>query len=208
MDLTGIISISGKPGLFKIVAQSKAAVIVEDVENKKRFPAHSRHKISALEDISIYTYEEDVPLKDVYSKLYEHTDGKKAISHKEDAKKLRNELSVFLPDYDEDRVYDSDIKKLFQWFNLLHRAGILKEAIEAEKKKEEEEKKEVKASSEKSTGKSKEAKSEKEGDKKEVKKAPPAKKAAPKKPAAKKTDAKKTSAKKTTTTKSAQKKGK
>lgn len=207
MDLTGIISISGKPGLFKIVAQSKAAVIVEDVENKKRFPAHSRHKISALEDISIYTYEEDVPLKDVYSKLYEHTDGKKAISHKEDSKKLRSELASFLPDYDEDRVFDSDIKKLFQWFNLLHRSGILKEVIEAEKKKEEDEKKEEKASSEKSTAKSKEAKSEKEGDKKEVKKAP-AKKAAPKKPAAKKTDAKKTSAKKTTTTKSAQKKGK
>lgn len=182
MDLTGIISISGKPGLFKIVAQSKSAVIVENIKDKKRFPAHSRHKISALEDISIYTYDEDLPLKEVYTKLFDHLDGKKAINHKEDSKKLRDEMDAFLPDYDESRVYDSDIKKLFQWYNLLHDADLLK-------KEEEEEEENTDEKSEKSTDK--ETKETKKPAAK--KKATTAKKAEPKKSGAKKATDKKSS---------------
>lgn len=125
MNLTGIISISGKPGLFKIVAQGKNNIIVESLIDSKKSPAYSTDRISALEDISIYTYEEDIPLKDVFGALYEKEDGKKTISHKESLNKLTAYLLEVLPNYDEDRVYPSDIKKLFQWYNLLHDAGVL-----------------------------------------------------------------------------------
>ena len=125
MNLTGIISISGKPGLYRVVAQGNNNVIVESLEDGKRFPAHSNNKISALDDISIYTYEEDVPLKDVFTSIYEKEKGGTAISHKESAAKLVEYMTKILPKYDQERVYSSDIKKLFQWYNLLHNANAL-----------------------------------------------------------------------------------
>ena len=125
MDLSGIISISGKPGLFKVVAQSKNNIIVESLLNKKRAPAYSTDRISALEDISIYTYEEDIPLKEVFIKFAEKENCGPAPSHKESAKKLATYLEEVLPDYDEDRVYPSDIKKLYQWYNLLQKEGLI-----------------------------------------------------------------------------------
>lgn len=125
MDLSGIISISGKPGLFKVVAQSKNNIIVESLLNKKRFPAYSTDRISALEDISIYTYEDDVPLREVFTKIAEKENCGPAPSHKESAKKLASYLEEVLPDYDEDRVYSSDIKKLYQWYNILQKEGLI-----------------------------------------------------------------------------------
>lgn len=171
MNLTGIISISGKPGLFKVVAQGKNNIIVESLIDGKKSPAYSTDRISALEDISIYTYEEDVPLKDVYSEIYKKENGKKTISHKESLNKLTAYLLEVLPNYDEDRVYPSDIKKLFQWYNLLHDTGAL-EPEETEDKVE------------------KETSTKKDTEEKETKKAP-AKKAATKKPADKKAAPKK-----------------
>ncbi len=137
MDIKGIIAISGKPGLYKVAAQGRNNIIVQSLENNKKFPAFASDKISALEDISIYTYEEDVPLEDVYQKLAEKEGFKKSISHKESADKLKERLSSFLPDYDEDRVYDADIKKLFQWYNILVEHGF----VTKETKKEEGEEK-------------------------------------------------------------------
>jgi len=125
MKLQGIISIAGRPGLFKIIAQGKNNVIVESMLDKKRFPAHASDKISALEDISVYTTDEDVKLTDVYSKMYEILGGKEALSHKEDPKKLRKFVITFLPNYDSQRVYDSDVRKLFQWYNTLLSEGLL-----------------------------------------------------------------------------------
>ena len=119
MNLKGLIAISGKPGLYKVAAQGRNNIIVESLDTGKKFPAFAADKISALEDISIYTYGEDVPLVDVYTKLAEKVDYGKAINHKESGEALREELTAFLPDYDEDRVYDSDIRKLFQWYNIL-----------------------------------------------------------------------------------------
>jgi len=136
MDLSGVISISGKPGLFKVVAQSKNNIIVESLIDNKRIPAYSTDRISALEDISIYTYEEDVPLKQVYTSLAEKEDCKAGPSHKESLNKLTSYLEEILPDYDQDRVYPSDIKKLFQWYNILQKAGLI--TLEEEKKEEEE----------------------------------------------------------------------
>ncbi|OGS79522.1 MAG: hypothetical protein A3D31_06035 [Candidatus Fluviicola riflensis] len=132
MNLTGIIAISGKPGLFKVVAQGKNNIIVESLEEKKRFPAYSSDRISALDDISIYTYEEDKPLREIYKTIFEKENGGAILSHKEDLSKLSVYLLEVLPNYDQERVYPSDIKKLFQWYNLLLKAGELKlEAAES-----------------------------------------------------------------------------
>jgi hypothetical protein len=136
MNLKGIISISGKPGLYKVAAQGRNNIIVQSLESNKKFPAFATDKISALEDISIYTYEEDVPLTEVYSKLAKVTDYQKSLSHKESSAKLREEMEKFLPDYDQDRVYDTDIRKLFQWYNILVEQGVVTK--EADKKDEEE----------------------------------------------------------------------
>lgn len=125
MNLTGIISIAGKPGLYRVVAQGNNNVIVESLEDNKRFPAHSNNRISALDDISIYTYEEDVPLKEVFDAIYKKENGGVAISHKESQNKLAAYMAEVLPNYDQERVYASDVKKLFQWYNLLHKAGAL-----------------------------------------------------------------------------------
>lgn len=138
MDLTGIISISGKPGLYKVVAQAKNSVIVESLEDNKKVPAYATDRISALEDISIYTYGEDKPLKEIYTEIYNKENGGATLSHKDDIKKLAAYLSEILPDYDQERVYSSDIKKLFQWYNLLHKSGNLKLAETQEEEKAEE----------------------------------------------------------------------
>lgn len=119
MDLSGIISISGRPGLYMVVAQGKNNIIVESLIDNKRFPAYASDRISAIEDISIYTYDEDKPLRDIFADIYTKTSGKEAPSHKEDISTLQEFLSDILPNYDEERVYPSDIKKIFQWFNLL-----------------------------------------------------------------------------------------
>jgi hypothetical protein len=129
MNLTGIISISGRPGLFKVIAQGKNSVIVESMIDKKRFPAYATEKISTLEDISIFTYEEDVKLTDVLAKMNEtFTDD--CPSNKEDMKVLEKSLESFLPNWDKERVYPSDVRKIFQWFHLIKQAGLFEAAAE------------------------------------------------------------------------------
>lgn len=125
MNIKGIIAISGRPGLFKVVAQSKNSVIVESMIDKKRFPAYASEKISTLEDISIFTYDDDVKLTDVFKTIFDKYEGGECISHKSDAKELAKTLTEILPNYDQDRVYPSDIKKIFQWYNLIHGAGLM-----------------------------------------------------------------------------------
>ena len=126
MDLKDIISISGKSGLFSVVGKSKNNVIVESIIDKKRFPIFNSNKISALSDISIYTYDEEILLSDIYRKIFESNDGKKTILHTEDISKLRKKLEEFVPNYEKEQVYNSDIKKLFQWYNILHDTKNLK----------------------------------------------------------------------------------
>jgi hypothetical protein len=199
MNLTGIISISGKPGLFKVVAQGKNNIIVESLEDKKRTPAYSTDRISALEDISIYTYDEDVSLKIIFKTIYDKENGNATISHKEDKKKLEAYLISVLPNYDQERVYISDVKKIFQWYNLLHKAGELKLSEETteesvEPTKDKKVKKETNSDSD---------------DKKEKKASSTAKpKASVAKPAAPKASAKSTGAKKVTAVKTGAARGK
>jgi len=125
MNLTGIIAISGRPGLFKVVAQGKNNLIVESLEDGKRFPAYSTDRISALEDISVYTYEEDASLGELFEIIFHKENGGEAPSHKADKLTLENYLLEVLPNYDQERVYFSDLKKIFQWYNLLHKSGLL-----------------------------------------------------------------------------------
>jgi len=139
MDLKGIISISGKAGLYKVAANGRNNIIVQSLDNNKKFPVFATDKISALEDISIYTYEEDMPLTEVYVKLAELEGYKKSINHKEPGAKLREKTMEFLPDFDEDRVYDGDLKKLFQWYNLLVDKSIIVEPKVSKKKASKEE---------------------------------------------------------------------
>ncbi len=147
MDLTGIIAISGRPGLFKVVAQGKNNIIVESLIDNKRFPAYATDKISALDDISIYTYDDDAPLRTLLKAVYKKEGGKECPSHKEDLTVLKSYLLEILPNYDQERVYPSDVKKMFQWYNLLQKSGNLK-LIE---KEEVSEKKATKAKKDDST---------------------------------------------------------
>ena len=119
MEFSKIISVSGKPGLFQVISQSKNAIIVESLLDQKRLAVNSTQNVSLLENIAIYTYEEDMPLLDVFKAIAEKTEGKKAISHKESGNKLSGFFAEVLPNYDDERVYTSNIKKVIQWFNLL-----------------------------------------------------------------------------------------
>lgn len=139
MNLSGIISIGGMPGLYKVVAQSKNGVIVESLTDKKRFPAYSTSKISALEDISMFTTGDDKPLSDIMQSIYDKEKGGKAIDNKADDKAITAYFAEILPDYDKERVYVSNMRKLFSWYNTLQETGNLKlkEAGEEENKAEE-----------------------------------------------------------------------
>lgn len=137
MDLSGIISIAGMSGLFKVIAQTKNGLIVESLIDKKRVQAFSTHKISALEDVSIYSTGDDVPLKDVFQKIYEKEKGGPCIDHKSADADLKKYFKSAFAEYDEERVYVSDIKKVLNWYNALQKDGLLekKEESEADKLK-------------------------------------------------------------------------
>lgn len=144
--LKGILAISGQQGLFKLVAESKNNIIVESLETGKRMPAYSTTKISALEDIAIYTDSADVPLKDVFKAIAEKENGGAAPSHKESAGKLKAYFGEVLPEYDRDRVYVSDIKKVVLWYNILQEKNMLDFSEEESEDQKENEQKEEKAS--------------------------------------------------------------
>ncbi len=134
-----IISISGKSGLFKLLTSTKSGIIAESLKDKKRVMAPFT-SISALDEIAIYTYEEEIPLWEVFKKIAEKEDFGPAIDHKSGKKELETYFKEILPDYDEDRVYPSHIKKIMQWYNILQDTGVLKDFLaqkEAENKTDE-----------------------------------------------------------------------
>ena len=137
MDIKGIIHVSGKVGLHKIISQGKNAVIVESLIDQKRMPVYSHTKANPLEEIGIYTYEDTLPLVDVFENIAIKEDYKKCISQKSSKDELENYFRQILPEYDENRVYISDIKKVFQWYNDLYSAGlVLREKIKEKKNNE------------------------------------------------------------------------
>lgn len=127
IDLTGIISITGQPGLFKIVAQSKNGIIVEGLADKKRVNVYASTKVSTLSDISMFTTGDDKPIEEIMTAIFEKEKGGLAIDSKADDKAVEKYFGEVLPDYDKDRVYVSNMKKLFSWYNALQTTGNLKE---------------------------------------------------------------------------------
>jgi hypothetical protein len=138
MELSKILSISGKPGLFKMLAQTKNGMIVESLLDGKRFTAFSHERVSTLEEISIYTDDEDMPLRDVLKAIYEKQNGEAALSHKSEGNELKSFFKEAIPEYDKENVYVSDIKKVINWYNTLHEHNLLDFTEEEEEKKEEE----------------------------------------------------------------------
>lgn len=123
--LKGILSISGQPGLFKLIAEAKNRIIVESIQTGKRMPASSTAKISSLEDIAIYTETGEIPLKEVLKRIHDKESGGKSISVKLPENELRKYFEEIVPDYDKNRVYFSDIKKIILWYNALHDHDLL-----------------------------------------------------------------------------------
>lgn len=135
MSLSKIISIPGMSGLFKMVAQMRnGGFIVESLGDGRRFPVSSTQRIVMLEDISVYTMEDDMPLKDVFAKMKEQDALCSAIDAKSDAADLKSTLKKVIPEFDEERVHASDIKKMFSWYSLLK--DIIGTEPEEEKKEE------------------------------------------------------------------------
>jgi len=136
IQLKDILAISGKGGLFKFIAQARNGIVVESLEDRKRHVAPATARVSSLEDIAIFTKQEEVPLADIFFLIHGKTEGKETISHKADPEELKSRFREYVPEYDEDRVYVSDIKKVFQWYNQLQQHQLL-EVIDKEEEKEE-----------------------------------------------------------------------
>ncbi|MDF4221742.1 MULTISPECIES: DUF5606 domain-containing protein [Maribacter] len=120
MGLEKILSVAGKPGLYKLITQTRTGFVAESLLDGKRITVSLRSSVSVLSEIAIYTLEEEVPLRDVFKKIQEKENGgKTSIGHKEEKIKLEEYFFEVLPNYDEDRVYVSDIKKVIQWYNIL-----------------------------------------------------------------------------------------
>ena len=124
-ELEKILSVSGKPGIYKLITGGRATIIVESLIDGKRLPVHPTQKVSALGDITMFTYEEDVPLREIFLKAKAVFEGGPAPDPKSDGKTLRDAMKKILPDYDEERVYESDIRKLLTWYNILQAKDML-----------------------------------------------------------------------------------
>ncbi len=176
MKITDILAVAGKPGLYQVLASGSASIVVESMVDGKRSSIPGTARVSNLADITMYTHDDDVPLLDILNRMHEAQKGEAGPSHKEAAQAIRDFVDGIVPELDHERVYQSDLKKLVQWYNLLVGKGAFPlEAPEDPEEKAKEEK----------------AKQEKSEEKK-----PAAKKAAAKKPAAKKAAAKKPAKKK------------
>lgn len=135
MNLKDILAISGEGTLFRFIARGKNAVIVENLETGRRFSAGQGAKVNALEEIAVFTTGEDMPLGKVMDRLWAKENGGETISHKLPDDELRKYFAELLPEYDRERVYISDIKKVLHWYNILQRLNLL--VKEEEEKKEE-----------------------------------------------------------------------
>ena len=129
MNVEGIIAVTGKPGLFKVVGQTTNGVIVVRLEDDKKAAMNSTSKMSALQDIAIYSYTEEIPLVDVLERIRVKEEGKVTIGHKASTAVLTEFFRGILEDFDEARVYPSDIKKVISWYNTLQKAGLAVETV-------------------------------------------------------------------------------
>jgi hypothetical protein len=133
MSLEKVLAISGKPGLYALKLQTRTGFVAESLIDGKKITVGLRSNVSLLSEISVYTYDGEIRLSEVFRAIAEKEDNGAAISHKEDNAKLESYFREVLPEFDEDRVYASDIKKILNWYNMLHANGLVsKEAPAAE----------------------------------------------------------------------------
>ncbi len=154
INVKDLMSISGKGGLFRFIAQARNGIVVESLLDNKRHVAPATARLSSLEDIAIFTNDEDMPLSEVFMKIHEKEDGGLAVDAKSSNDALKSYFSEVLPEYDDERVYVSDIKKVITWYNQLHQLGLL-EVKEQEEEEAKEEKKEEKKEEDKEEKKEK-----------------------------------------------------
>jgi hypothetical protein len=139
MSLEKVLAIAGKPGLYKLITQTRGGFIAESLLDKKRLSVGIQQNVSVLSEIAIYTLTEEVPLRDVLRKIKEKENAKETlVNHKDSKDALEEYFFEILPDYDEDRVFVSDIKKVIQWYNLLHKHNMLDFEVETPVSDEEE----------------------------------------------------------------------
>lgn len=136
MDINKILSIGGRPGLWEMKAQTRGGVLAESLIDGKKIPVNVKNNISMLGEISIYTYAEEVPLREVFQKIAEKENFEKSIDHKASKNELIAYFREILPEFDEERVYQSDIKKVISWYNILIENGCTSFAEEAENQEE------------------------------------------------------------------------
>ena len=180
MKITDILAIAGKPGLYQVLASGSASIVVESMMDGKRSSVPGTARVSNLADITMYTNDDDVPLMDVLNRIHDAQQGAEGPSHKDAAQSIRDFIDGIVPELDHDRVYQSDLKKLVQWYNLLVSKGAFPlEAPEEEGAEDKAPAKKAAKSEKKPSAKKSEANSS-------AAKKPAAKKAAPKKSAANK----------------------
>jgi len=138
MDLKKILAVSGRPGLYLMIAQSPRGIVSESLIDGKRVTLFSHERISVLEEISIFTHESDMRLKDVLKILFKKLEGKPTISHKSSGNELRIFMEEMIPNYDAERVYNSDIQKLVHWYNLLVEKNLIDDEPDEEEVQESE----------------------------------------------------------------------
>ena len=129
MNLEKILAISGKPGLYVLQVQTRTGFVAESLVDGKKITVNLKSNVSLLSEISIYTYEAEKPLSQIMQTIADKESKGQAISHKEDNATLIAYFKEILPDYDEERVYPSDIKKVLNWYNMLQAKGLLVDSI-------------------------------------------------------------------------------
>ncbi len=133
MSIERILAISGKPGLYALKLQTRTGFVAESLADGKKVTVGLRSNVSLLSEISVYTYDGEIRLSEVFKAIATKEDNGPALSHKEDNTKLESYFREVLPEFDEDRVYASDIKKILNWYNLLQPKGyVTKEELNKE----------------------------------------------------------------------------
>ena len=133
--LKDIMSISGQGGLFKFISQARNGIIVESLETGKRMQAFSTMKVNSLKDIAVFTKQEEILLEEVFKKISDKESGGASIDPKSNPDDLKSYFLKILPDFDQERVYISDIKKMINWYNILQKHDLLKFEKEEDKTK-------------------------------------------------------------------------
>ena len=137
MSFQKILAISGKPGLYELKVQTRSGFVAESLLDGKKITVGLRSNVSLLSEIAVYTYNEEVKLIEIFKTIAAKENGEPTISHKESDDKLKSYFREILPEFDEDRVYTSDIKKIFNWYNILQPKGYVSvEALNTEVREE------------------------------------------------------------------------